>query len=604
MDMLREIVGALAGIGGGLSLILIVLLVVGIALLGTVYVAAALVVIRRFGQNAHWGVACVVASLSVSGLIAAVLARQQVAELDLAPFAVWLGAWAERFAMLAPAGLLVAFVASRWGRSRAARFAPRLVGAAFVLGLLASFGSRLVIAIEFADPLAYAGFGLLTASVGWVLFGWVPLAMAGLAASRGGAEWFVATRYLVAERRQVFVSLITLICVAAVAAGVWLIITVLSVMNGFERTWRDEIVGNHAHFLVRSYYGDIVEYDDVLARIRAADGVVAASPYLEAEGLVRKAGGGIAPVRLRGIEPESAAQVGHLADRVVEGSLAALTAAAGEGAHPALILGRALAKEIEAAIGDEIVLISPFGGPETPIGPSPRLMRFRVVGFFESSFLQYDEIYAFSDLPAAQRFLATTDVVGGIAVKSLDFYRSRQIAGAVADELGSPFYSRDWKDLFPHFFEALKSNRSLMVMLLFMIMVVAAFVIVVTLMMMIMAKSADIAILKTMGASDANIERIFAIEGTLIGLCGVGLGVLAGVAVTSQLSWVQDRIEELTGVDTLPSSVYQISTLPSQVDPLQVLGVSTVAMVLALGATLLPSRHGARLDPVEGLRHD
>ena len=143
-----------------------------------------------------------------------------------------------------------------------------------------------------------------------------------------------------------------------------------------------------------------------------------------------------------------------------------------------------------------------------------------------------------------------------------------------------------------------------MFMLLVMIMVVSAFVIVVTLMMMIMAKSRDVAILKTMGARDQSIELIFAIEGTLIGIAGVAGGVLAGIAVSTQLAWVQARIEDFTGIDTLPSSVYQISTLPSEVDPVQVFGVVSIALVLSLGATLLPSRHGARLDPVEALREE
>ena len=141
-------------------------------------------------------------------------------------------------------------------------------------------------------------------------------------------------------------------------------------------------------------------------------------------------------------------------------------------------------------------------------------------------------------------------------------------------------------------------------MLLIMIMVVSAFVIVVTLMMMIMAKSTDVAILKTMGARDESIGLIFSIEGTLIGLAGVVLGVLAGVAVSNRLAWIQTQIEEITGVDTLPASVYQISTLPSELDVVQVFGVVAIALVLSLGATLLPSRHGARLDPVEVLREE
>jgi lipoprotein-releasing system permease protein len=435
------------------------------------------------------------------------------------------------------------------------------------------------------------------------------LAVAGLIDIRRGAEWFIATRYLVAERRQVFISAITLICVGAVAAGVWLIITVLSVMNGFERTWREEIVGNYAHFLVRSYYGHVVDYESALEEVRKQPGVVAASPYIEAEGMVRVARGGVAPIRLRGIEPASAILVTSLADKVVAGSLDDLEVPVdanegGEQALPGLVIGAELAKKLDVDVGSRLILISPYGGAPSPLGPSPRLMRFRVVGLFRSSFLQYDEVYAYSSLAAVQSFLAVSDVVTGLEVRSVDFFRSRVVAADVETALGHPFFARDWKELFPQFFHALKDNKSLMFMLLIMIMVISAFVIVVTLMMMIMAKSRDIGILKTMGATDESIELIFAIEGTIIGISGVGLGVMAGMAVSTQLAWIQDRIEEITGVDTLPSKIYQISTLPSEVDPLQVLSVVSIALILSLGATLLPSRHGARLDPVEALSDD
>jgi len=210
----------------------------------------------------------------------------------------------------------------------------------------------------------------------------------------------------------------------------------------------------------------------------------------------------------------------------------------------------------------------------------------------------------FVSLPAAQSFRRMDDVVEGIEVRAEDLYRSARVATSVEETLGFPYFTRDWKEVFPAFFQALKTERVMMFVLLTMIMVVAAFVIVATLVMMIMEKSSDIAILKAMGASDAAVERIFAIEGTLIGLLGTVLGIVAGVAVTTRLDFIQDQVEALTGIDTLPASVYQFSHFPFEFDLLQIAGVATIAMVLSLGATWLPSRQGSRLDPAEALRYE
>src|SRR4029453_17654190 len=196
-----------------------------------------------------------------------------------------------------------------------------------------------------------------------------------------------------------------------------------------------------------------------------------------------------------------------------------------------------------------------FGGPPTPLGPGPRLKRFRVVGVFQSSFFQYDEVFTYTTLAAAQDFRRAGDVAHGIEVPPTHFYPSRRVASAVRDRLeGGLFFPRDWKDFFPAFFQALKTERIMMFVLLTMIMVVAAFAIVVTLVMMIMEKASDIAILKAMGARDAAIERIFAIEGALIGLVGTVIGVLAGIAVTTRLDWIQHRVEDVFGIDALPAS--------------------------------------------------
>jgi lipoprotein-releasing system permease protein len=599
LDSLTGIWSVIADIGGSLSLAFIVAVGGVMVVVGGVYIVAAFVVLGRFARAAA-GMQWVVPAAGVLCFFYSLLWLDYAQpEMGLAPWADWAGALS---GVLAPMAVLSVAAMGVYRQALGRGVPLRMV---LTVGLPAALGIAGVFLFNWGGGLGLAE-GALAGVLLAVLLGLVPLSVAGLIEMRTGAEWFIATRYLVAERRQVFISAITLICVGAVAAGVWLIITVLSVMNGFERTWRDEIVGNYAHFLVRSYYGEILESASALERIEGVDGVVAASPFVEAEGMVRKPAGGIAPVRLRGIDPVRAVTVTSLADRILAGSLDDLIPpnSGAEEALSGLMIGSALAENLGVEMGDSLILISPHGGRPTPLGPAPRLVRFRVVGLFESSFLQFDELYAYASIPAVQAFLGGGVGLSGFEVRSVDFFRSRQVADAVEVELGHPFFARDWKELFPGFFHALQDNRSLMFMLLVMIMVVSAFVIVVTLMMMIMAKSRDVAILKTMGARDQSIELIFAIEGTLIGIAGVAGGVIAGIAVSTQLAWVQARIEDFTGIDTLPSSVYQISTLPSEVDPVQVFGVVSIALVLSLGATLLPSRHGARLDPVEALREE
>jgi lipoprotein-releasing system permease protein len=375
-------------------------------------------------------------------------------------------------------------------------------------------------------------------------------------------------------------------------------------MNGFERTWREEILGNRAHFTVHHRDGEISDWADVVERVRQVPGVVGAAPYLDGEGMIRGRGGDVFSVRVRGIDPERLGEVTDLPSDLVLGSFSQLGLDRGDGSLPGIVIGNQLAISAGTTIGDEITLISPFGGPRTPLGPAPRLERFSVDGIFQTSFFQYDEAYAYVSIPAAQHFRSSGDVIDGIEARTTDFYRSAAVGDSVSAVLGGAYYSRDWKEFFPAFFQALKTERAMMFVLLSMIMVVAAFLIVATLVMMIMEKSSDIAILKAMGAEDRTIERIFAIEGTLIGLAGTGVGLVAGVAVTRQLGWIQERIEMVTGMDALPASIYQFSSLPSEVDPVQVAGVALIAMVLSLGATLLPSRQGARLDPAEGLRYE
>ncbi|MFK7894306.1 MAG: FtsX-like permease family protein [Myxococcota bacterium] len=654
--------------GGGIAVAFIISLAAGIIAMTLVYLGSALLVLDRFARVAKGWVGPIVAGIAVAAgvaLLATVesfpsdavytwtewresfisqlgltlascaffLAVVRVATLKLsqgwlslavtasAALAVGLGLAATGSVALAPSAFAVAFglAVLLFGIRRARGGAERgtlerllwiaslgLLPGALVAAYLMTGGSYS--AIEWSAQLSSLILGLL---LGLILLGLIPLAIAGFIAMRHSVEWFIALRYLVAQRRQVFISAITAICVGGIAAGVWLIIVVLSVMNGFEQTWREEILGNRAHFTVHSSFGPFVDHEDIMKVVESVDGVEAVSPYLDAEGMVRGAQGQIASVRLRGVDPSTVGRVTDLENdlQVIEGettpNLVDRFASLGEDPEaPGIIIGGHLALSMNLGVGDRLLLISPFGGPPTPLGPGPKLKRFTVVGVFQSSFYQYDEAFTYTTLEAARDFRKAGAVVDGIEARTTDHYRSQLVGAKVEQALEYPYRTRDWKEVFPAFFQALKTERVMMFLLLTMIMVVAAFVIVATLVMMIMEKSSDIAILKAMGAEDAMIERIFALEGTLIGLFGTLIGVAAGIAVTGQLGWIQSKIESLTGIDTLPASVYQFSELPSKVDPVQVAGVAAIAMVLSLGATLLPSRQGARIDPAAGLRHE
>jgi len=601
-----EVAGAA---GGTLALAFIVALALGLLALAGMFVGAAVVVLERFARQVRSARSVVLAGLLVALGVAFVALQTELPDVfeggdGLAralPLAVGAALALVAIGMGAVALLL------RWlGDRTLARLAVAALGIGLVLLLpvppLAWLGA------EARSALAAAGGAWLALGTLLVVLGLAPLGLAGFLDLRGSAEWFIAARYLVAKRRQTFISVITGICIAGVAAGVWLIITVLSVMNGFERTWREEIIGNRAHLTVQSGLGPFGDYEQVLARVLETPGVVAGSPFVQAEGMVRGRDGEIVGVRVQGVDPARIGDVTELREELVDGSLDDLSLAPGEGGAAAghgIVVGDELAGALGLAVGDELLLVSPFGGPPTPLGASPRLMRFRIAGIFRSSLFQGDEVITYTSLRAAQEFKRSDDVVDGIEVRTTDYYRSARVAEQVQSRLGFPYFTRDWKEFFPAFFQALKTERVMMFVLLTMIMVVAAFAIVVTLVMMIMEKASDIAILKAMGARDASIERIFAIEGALIGLVGTVIGVLTGIAVTTRLDWIQHRVEDVFGIDALPASVYQgVSELPAQLDAVQIAAVVGIAMALALGGTWIPSRQGARLDPVEALRYE
>lgn len=411
-------------------------------------------------------------------------------------------------------------------------------------------------------------------------------------------ELFIGLRYLKAKRKQTFVSLITLISIAGVMVGVTALIVVIAVMNGFKEDLRDKILGVTSHVVISRFDGNISKYQEVRAKVGEVSGVNAATPFIYTQVMIssRKA---ISGAVLRGIEPKTASKVINLPKNLRAGSLEELEAEnkpEGMRSTPGIILGNELARNIGALRGEPVTVISPLGRL-TPLGRVPRSQTFRVAGIFDSGMYEYDSTIAYVSLWAAQRFLGIGDRVTGIEVRVDDIYAADRVARAIGKALdGYPYWSRDWMRMNKNLFSALKLEKIVMFIILTLIILVAAFNIVGTLIMVVIEKTRDIAILKSMGATRRSIMKIFMIEGAVIGLVGTLLGLLGGYTLCTLLATYK-FIE-------LPSDVYYISTLPVQMNPLDVALIAVAAIVITLAASVYPAWQASRFDPAEAIRYE
>ncbi|MCG6946542.1 MAG: lipoprotein-releasing ABC transporter permease subunit [Deltaproteobacteria bacterium] len=411
-------------------------------------------------------------------------------------------------------------------------------------------------------------------------------------------ELFIGLRYLKAKRKQTFVSLITFISIAGVMVGVTALIVVIAVMNGFKEDLRDKILGVTSHVVISRFDGNISKYDEVRAKVEEVSGVNAATPFIYTQVMIssRKA---ISGAVLRGIEPKTASKVINLPKNLRAGSLEELEAEKkpeGMRSTPGIILGNELARNIGVSRGDPVTVISPLGRL-TPLGRVPRSQTFRVAGIFDSGMYEYDSTIAYVSLWAAQRFLGIGDRVTGIEVRVDEIYEADRVAKAIGKALdGYPYWSRDWMRMNKNLFSALKLEKIVMFIILTLIILVAAFNIVGTLIMVVIEKTRDIAILKSMGATRSSIMKIFMIEGAVIGLVGTLLGLLGGYTLCKLLATYK-FIE-------LPSDVYYISTLPVQMNPLDVALIALAAIVITLAASVYPAWQASRFDPAEAIRYE
>lgn len=458
-----------------------------------------------------------------------------------------------------------------------------------------------MVGLEAAAAFGVLFFGFLGSSVGFLLGGGGGLDLA------FSWERFIAHRHLVAKKRTTFISVITFISVAAVAVGVWALIVVLSVMSGFEDDLKTKILGTNADAVVLKYVPPFDDYQKVAGEVREVKGITGVSPFILGEGMVAsesQTGGAL----VKGIVPSTVGQVTDLPDNVLQGSLDYLDdperfpmpkTPGEEGPAkvlPGLAIGQEMARSLRVFLGDKITLISPLSKDLGPTGPVPRSKTFRVVAIFYTGMYEYDSKFVYLSLKQAQKFFDMGDSVTGLELRTTDIDDTRAITSRVLTRLeGYPYYTKDWGEMNKNLFSALKLEKLVMGVILAFIVLVASFVILATLIMMVMEKGKEIAILKSMGARDASIMKVFVLEGLTVGIVGTILGLALGLGTCGIIS---------SGIISLDPEVYYISTLPVRVEPAQVVVVSIIALVLSYLATIYPSVKASRLHPVEGLRDE
>ena len=409
-------------------------------------------------------------------------------------------------------------------------------------------------------------------------------------------EAFIGWRYTRARRRTRFVSLIAAISIGGVALGIASLITILSIMNGFERELRDRLLGMSAHLTIDSTAGwvrDEARLDQLIAQ---TPGVLALAPYITAEALLTHAGD-VQGVRVVGVEPGLEAQVTRIHTTLAQGDFAALRPSTFN-----IVLGRGLANSLRVGLGDRVTLVLPEP-MRTAAGVLPRLKSFTVAGIFEAGVQEYDEATAFVALADAARVFRTDGRMSGWRARLAEPFDAPRIAAGLAPQLGE-LRVRDWTMLHTNLFRALQTEKIVMFVIMLLSVAVAAFNLVSTLVMVVGEKQIEIAILATLGLTPRRLLRVFMTQGAIIGLAGVAIGGTLGVALALHVEALVSLIERAFGFHILSPDVYYISRIPSQLEVADVVIALLTATALCLLAPLYPAWRASRIRPAEALRHE
>jgi lipoprotein-releasing system permease protein len=404
-------------------------------------------------------------------------------------------------------------------------------------------------------------------------------------------ELHVALRYLLAKRKQAFISVISLISTLGVTVGVMAVIIALAVMTGLQQELRDRILGSQPHIYV-SRTGGIADYQAEAARLRQIPHIVGAAPAILGRALIT-ASRNQEFISLKGIDPKLEPEVSDVARSLQSGSLDAL-APKTEDELDGILLGKDLASNLGVTVGDSVIVLTPEG-TLSPMGMIPSRKKLRVAGVFTLGLIEFDSTYGFVSLDVAKRMLSK-DQVDFLQLRVDDIYQAPAIARQVSARLGDQYFTQDWAEMNRSLFSALTLEKIAVSLAIGLIVMVAALNIIASLILLVMEKHRDIAILKTMGASARSVTVVFLLQGLIIGIVGTTVGAAAGWGVSK----VFDRYQLIR----VPIDIYQVSHLPFTVLPLDFLIVVLVAVLVCFVATIYPSRQAAKLDPVQALRYE
>lgn len=410
-------------------------------------------------------------------------------------------------------------------------------------------------------------------------------------------ELFIGLRYTRSRQRTRFISVISMISIVGIALGMTVLITVLSVFNGFQREVRTRMLSAVAHIQVSDFNERLVDWRKIAEAAKQHPEVKAAAPYVSAQGLLTS-GGNVRGAFLRGIVPELEETVDDLGRNMRRGELSALKPGAFS-----VVLGDALARQLGVVPGDVIVLVAPQG-QVTPAGVIPRLRQFTVVGTFNVGHYEIDSTLALVHMEDAQRLYRMGDEVSGVRLKLDDLFRAQTVARELLRLLPPNVTVLDWTRMNATYFRAVDLEKRMMSLLLFFIIAIAAFNLVASLFMVVKEKNADIAILRTLGASPGGVMRVFMIQGAVIGVVGVIAGIVFGIVGALNVDAIVAFVEHIFGFKFLPQEVYQITDLPSELKSSDVITTAVVALVLSMLATIYPSWRASKVNPAEALRYE